>query len=103
MASDWDSCNLQHIDDKIDMLTQSITEIENQLRKRGDNLMTDDWLQNDLQYHRDKLSSLQEILADKQSKLKSGELKEITFPGADEEALSHLLSAGSVASFGERH
>ena len=34
-------------------------------------------------------------------KMKNGELKVITFPGADEESLSHLLSAGSVASFGK--
>ena len=67
MASDWDSWDLQHINDEIDRLTQSITENENQLRKRGDNLTTDDWLQNDLQCYRDKLSSLQEIIADKQS------------------------------------
>ena len=50
MASSWDSCDIQHINLKIDRLTQSIAEIENQLREKGDDLMGDDWLQHDLQY-----------------------------------------------------
>ena len=139
MASGWNRGDIQYINLEIDGVRKSIAGFENQLRENGEN---DDQLQDELQYYRNKLSYLEDILADKQSipslkqcaeaaalkslgdvfkdqsnpfccggeleakilvhyKMKSGELREITFPGADEEALSHLLSAGSVASFGK--
>ena len=52
---------------EIDRLTQSIGEIENQLRERGDNLTSNYRLQDELQYYRDKLSSVEEGLVDKQT------------------------------------